>query len=387
MTDRYPLVQIPEHLPSGGYWRPTIQGDQEAEWFTPAEVDELPLHPDFRKAWNEVRPSFLKTAATPLYHWVDASDLEGWMDPSHTGPGQTYLTTHGDAPDNESWNPDVPWMDNPVRLTIDVNQLDPDGFDPEYGGWLGNELYRGVIPQSAILDVKPFKKPETWNMNPNQDDHWPDYGQRPEDELHYHDVQFSGDGRTAMAADPYWLDNWIERNGPYLWHKTEMKNVPNILRRGLLPWDHPESPGTQFAGALRPRPNHVYLRRLLTDRPASKEYIRVDLRKLHPENLNPDEDHFSMPSKAYGPLGHPLPSRPSDASRIWNLPIDQRNFNWADRGNYPDWGAWAEGENLSHPSQTAWSLERPDMAGTIAHRGIIPPEALDQPQVLNPPLM
>lgn len=72
-----------------------------------------------------------------------------------------------------------------------------------------------------------------------------------------------GETKTSMAADPYWLDNWIQRNGPYLYHSTQSPDqIPSVLEKGLIPWDHPDNPsGSSHGGGwLEPRPGHVYLR-------------------------------------------------------------------------------------------------------------------------------
>lgn len=138
-----------------------------------------------------------QTLSRPLYHWLDASDIHDWMDPSHTGPGHTYLTGSGDDPAT-SWNDDVPHYDNPVRLTIDPEHLDPNSFDQTYNGWLGNYLYHGAIPPQAVSDIKAFKRPGEWDnfstvptqVN-NPDDHWPEWGQVPPDRNR--DIQFSND--------------------------------------------------------------------------------------------------------------------------------------------------------------------------------------------------
>lgn len=185
-------LQLHQHLPR---WNMADEG-----WYEEPETreQEVPL------AWDEMQlrrpqfPAHSKVAET-LYHWTDASDLHDWMDPSHTGPGETYLTRSGDAPDNESWNPDVPIIENPVRLTIDTDHLDPEGFDRQYGGWLGNELYRGVIPPEAIKQIKPFKKAPEWNlpqhMDPTPQDAWPEWGEASPDQQR-HDLQWTDDGRS-----------------------------------------------------------------------------------------------------------------------------------------------------------------------------------------------
>lgn len=136
--------------------------------------------------------------AKPLYHWTDAHDLERWMDPSHTGPGETYLTEHGDPPGAGEWNADVPMPEHPVRLTVDPTKLDPKFFDPQYEGWLGNHLYMGVVPPDAIVDLKSFAKPDDWdslgdsdhtNVDPAPAEHWGD----PQ----YHELQIGNDFRGS----------------------------------------------------------------------------------------------------------------------------------------------------------------------------------------------
>lgn len=133
------------------------------------------------------RTASVKQAAA-LYHWTDASNLERWMDPSHTGTGETYLTESGE-PDG---NPDVPRMNNPVRITIDPSEL-PGEIEPAYAG---NHLYRGVVPPAAILDVHPFKKPEHWeegSTEPSPEDRWPEFGEQSQDEKSHRDVPISND--------------------------------------------------------------------------------------------------------------------------------------------------------------------------------------------------
>ncbi len=154
------------------------------------------------------KPHHRHAAAQPLYHWTEAKDLEQWMDPSHTGPGETYLTENGEDPATK-WNDDIQQMQNPVRITIDPDHLDPKKFDDHYEGWLGNHLYKGVIPPEAILDIKAFRAPSSWNVLPdtiepweqrdstdpsevnNPEDHWSEFGQTPPDQ--HRDLQFSND--------------------------------------------------------------------------------------------------------------------------------------------------------------------------------------------------
>lgn len=207
MQRRWPDVEpmVPTHrCPSCGQgllsnahrgWRGiTDEGENVAEtpggWHCPScdtnLANELPM--DLSARIGSIKP---------LYHWTDAHDLDQWMDPSHTGPGETYLTEDGDPPGSGTWNADVPMPEHPVRLTIDPAKLDEKFFDPKYEGWLGNHLYMGVVPPDAIVDLKSFTKPDDWdslddddsNVDPAPTDHWGD----PQ----YHDIQFSNDGRGS----------------------------------------------------------------------------------------------------------------------------------------------------------------------------------------------
>jgi 2'-5' RNA ligase len=173
--------------------------------------------------------------------------------------------------------------------------------------------------------------------------------------------------RLGMAADPYWLDNYIERNGPYLHHRTDAANVSSILQNGILPWDHPANPSEpQDTGMMTPRPGHTYMRQQdpeLMERyeklNPTRKHVQIDMRKLDPTLMNPDEDNIA---------GSP-PSQ-----RIWGIPHP-------DDTDSANWGQWAEDHDLTHPSQTAWSLDRPTSIypGTMAYNGPIPPEAVSMP--------
>lgn len=167
-------------------------------WFTLYPEDD-PLSEKIAATGSELSQTLRHYSApepgTPLYHWTDASELHNWMDPAHTGPGKTYLTQSGDV---EDWNDDVPHYEKPVRVQIDHSQLDPNAFDQDYHGWLGNYLYHGAIPQQAISEIKSFKRPESWDMHStiptavnDPADHWPEFGEMPPDK--HQDIEFSND--------------------------------------------------------------------------------------------------------------------------------------------------------------------------------------------------
>jgi hypothetical protein len=121
-----------------------------------------------------------------LYHWTTVSSLENWTNPSHTGPGETYLTKDGNAHD---LNPDIP--DGNIRIAVDADQLDPDQFD-DTNQWPHNHLYKGPIPQKAVLEIKHVERPsyEYPQVLPVADLNPKALG---DDEKRHNEVQFSAD--------------------------------------------------------------------------------------------------------------------------------------------------------------------------------------------------
>ena len=168
--------------------------------------------------------------------------------------------------------------------------------------------------------------------------------------------------RTS-AADPEWLQRWIEINGPYLYHYTHPHLLGTIKNRGIIPWNAPiaEPPGSEWEGqALQPRPGHVYL----TSNPEVKMdaeegrqgQVAVDIRNLDPSRFMPDEDA----AVTRFPKWKEIPGYEdlSDPEAIETY-------------KYPR-GQWAEDRNLTHPAMVEDSLHH----GTVAYRGSIPPEAI-----------
>jgi len=174
--------------------------------------------------------------------------------------------------------------------------------------------------------------------------------------------------RTAMAADPNWLNAWIKANGPYAYHAVWPRDgvdvsqqIESIKREGLIPGRRaplhkqepqidPDDYGTEHDWLdwfQTPRPGHVYLG--LPGAPhvhGQPHTFRVDLRKLDPARLNPDEDHLHEND-------HTLPAR-----------FPGRTLG--EIAEHLDYGA--------DPVDTAASAEEYD---TLAHRGPIPPQALE----------
>ncbi len=173
--------------------------------------------------------------------------------------------------------------------------------------------------------------------------------------------------KQSMAADPNWLNYWIQEHGPYAYHVFSDPDIGySIFDKGLLPWDHPENPSGSIYGDddMQPRPNHVYLGvPYMSQNPDGTSYknlpyqghyvARVDLRQLDPNNINADEDSFSKVPKFYSLFNKSL---------VRNSP-------------YNSYGEWAEANKdiTNHPLNTQRSIE---MYHTLAHNGPIPRESM-----------
>lgn len=251
--------------------------------------------------------------------------------------------------------------------------IHPSQFTPmnvahqELRNWTPSGGEKGELWSNPTVDHEWPDEPGV--LHPGNPDSWPSEWNPavpvPWDGMHYFQRMLADRGlnKAAMAADPYWLDHWMERNGPYLYHSTHPDNLDSILQSGLLPWDHPNNPsGSVYNGTLTPRPGHVYMRP--TPRNADTT-VRVDLRKLDPGLMNPDEDNMV-------------------GNTPWNLPkpelIEEHPSGLRSLDRYETGGMWAERHQMDNPSQTAWSLDNPKKMGapTMAYRGIVPPQALSR---------
>ena len=197
------------------------------------------------------------------------------------------------------------------------------------------------------------------------------------------------------AAHPTYLQQWIEKNGPYLYHATDAPY--DILREGLYPHDV-----ERYEGEFRPweksrsiwqnqyyepRPGHVYLgtydraqaangaqqaeKEQATGgwgQQADPQYLRVDLRQLDPQHINPDEDFFDQ---------FPFAPEVQAVTQQTPVPSPDRHALWREYHKTPrpeNLGQWAERADIGNdPSQTHASLSR---HGSVAYRGVIPPSAL-----------
>lgn len=178
------------------------------------------------------------------------------------------------------------------------------------------------------------------------------------------------------GADPTWWNQYIQEN-PYAYHFTQEQNVPRIAERGLVPWDAPlhDAPDTQYGGDLKPRPGHVYLtpdpNRHMgpMGNPSATHRVKIDLSKLNPEQVAPDEDAGTVNWKNWQSLpGYEHITDP-DLPRynMWNRDVETNP--------YKSGGEWAEGNELNHPQMVQDSLTK-GIAPSMAYHGAIPPEAI-----------
>lgn len=208
--------------------------------------------------------------------------------------------------------------------------------------------------------------------------------------------------KYTMAADPTFIQKWVERNGPYLYHGAHPRNgedpeqvAQTILAEGLQPSRgrvQPEYPGSSeimhcencgyvnnvkqldengedclncgkwlpLEPALEewwhhPRPNHVFM---VADPEMAygQPLFRIDLRKLDPHKLKADDDYLRdyYPDKIqFHKWTEPTPENPPRT-----LGEQAEAIGWGD-----------------NPDNTHGSLET---HGVIAHEGPIPPEAIER---------
>jgi hypothetical protein len=191
------------------------------------------------------------------------------------------------------------------------------------------------------------------------------------------------------AADPEWLAEHIRQNGPYLYHGTSSDAAKSILNEGLYPHDHenvmndesgdeewPEDEDgepifsrSNWAGQfLAPRAGHVYLG---THKYASNyggiggKMLKVDLRKLDPQKMNADEDHFSASSRGDSSLDH---RNYLTSLSEFDPPPNDEYYD----GEGENLGEWADRALGGDPEATRHSVA----SGSMAYNGHIPPEAV-----------
>jgi hypothetical protein len=181
----------------------------------------------------------------------------------------------------------------------------------------------------------------------------------------------------TSKVDHEWMHRWIEKNGPFMKHRTSEHVVDKIRAEGLIP--HDQGPGSKYQYELVPRANHSYLT-YASPISYTKIYhdsntIWVDLRKLDWNRINADEDSAFDADRDNWP-GQFWPKKIPYAETIGGrLQPDGTTHHVHDETgrSYPHWGAWADHHQLNEPHHTAHSL---NTYSTIAVEGGVDPAAM-----------
>lgn len=149
------------------------------------------------QAWQQLYPGDDPLAATnqipvatvpqaSLGYGTTSKD-QSWQAPSRSS--QTQPRSNESSTDGNSSTAPIPLLymtrvagNQRLTYTIDPELLDPYLFGPD-------GTYHGQLPPGAVLDVNHSTVPSEVN---NPDDHWPDWGEQPEDARHHYDPQISG---------------------------------------------------------------------------------------------------------------------------------------------------------------------------------------------------
>ncbi len=195
------------------------------------------------------------------YHWTERENIPsiqreglrtstgGFWDQHNDEPGVNLTATGGDP--SKEWNPDIYYLKNPSRVTIDKRKLDSQKFGPDLNSLLnedspmyydssidpedpqhhtlensikytGNYRYNDVIPPEAIVGAQHFNAPRDWKMSnhiqtPQGSLVWPsDKPGEPWKEI-YLDPPVPGEPwkgiRLVDGREYYWAANGKDRSG------------------------------------------------------------------------------------------------------------------------------------------------------------------------------
>jgi len=154
----------------------------------------------------------------------------------------------------------------------------------------------------------------------------------------------------------------------FAYHGTAAKNVESILENGLLPRE--ETGKSNWAdGDVESIQDHVYLTKQhgiafgisATEDDEDVALIEIDISRLRPSNLYPDEDYIEQAINRFG-------LKPHDGYRA-NMGIENRTEQVRENiGHYK--GAWRDSMNIM---------------GTMSHKGKIPPHAISRVSTMDLP--
>lgn len=177
--------------------------------------------------------------------------------------------------------------------------------------------------------------------------------------------------KMGMPVDEGYWRAWPKQPERALYHGTSGSNLESIMQHGLHPWDSPIAGGSRYGPIdsnekinewILPRPEHVYLEQDPKEARIKAKYaydeheepvvFRIDPSKLNPQNISPDEDVMHKYWR--------------DAPR--NQDSHRQNEEHPSLGEYAEQRGWG-----NDPSETQNAINE---SSPIAHRGVIPPEAL-----------
>lgn len=168
---------------------------------------------------------------------------------------------------------------------------------------------------------------------------------------------------------------------PYLYHLVGDINddkLGSVLEHGL------DRTASHYGGMFVSRPGHAYMGSLRTvlrgdalrglRERGPYALLRIEVGKLEPHRINPDEDHFMT---GYWVENSVNCVDGKHACRRFHLPFPPTTWiwEWAEylKRPIPTLGEWAEGVKLgADPAETRYSLAK----GSLAYGGVIPPDAL-----------
>jgi 2'-5' RNA ligase len=265
--------------------------------------------------------------------------------------------------------------------------------------------YNGHIPPHAIETELPGASDKWLNPYSGQPNPESDWHQQTQELLADPEGENEANPwEKAAAVDPNWLSEYINRNGPYLYHGTKTPEAQQaIMKEGLYPHDKPKpeqegqfwdglplEPGeireypegfepsrSTWAGQyLEPRAGHVYMgtaARASGYAPATGGgMVAIDMRKLDPSKMNADEDSFNEDSFAgnHSSIAYEQADPNHPINKVWedNPPPDEEDDD-------ETLGAWADRIGLGNHNveETHHSLTN---HGSIAYHGVVPPEAI-----------
>jgi len=334
-TDRLDL--LPKNLHGHDIWKVRIDPDRQ---LVQRDPEDSIVERKRKLPGGQVNHTEPELSMWEAIHQVNQEQEErGWSDETD----DRWYTPHAIGPEQLELHQHVPlWQHRP-------NDDDGEYYPDEQTWHEDNQAARIPEPFSRV----PFKNYFGKTIPSHR---WVDLDPMPA-------KRSSVDpSRVAMPADPAWWSEFVQRH-PVLYHGTDVWSAERVLREGLRPSDehgegHNWSDDNDDVSWFEPRPGHVYL---TTERQVAQSHattadgnrggygpviLAIDTARLHPTNINPDEDDWRFTENASLPYTN-------DGESLGQL---AEEHGWGD-----------------NPVDT---YEAVSQSGALAHRGAIPPDAI-----------